>query len=604
MTALAVRATDYNVPITVVVNGESSEQTGIITIVENNGLYDLTLKNFVLQSSDAPMGVGNVELRGIKAWQDGNATLLMANDQVTITNGDDPSVGFWMASMLPPVPVELRGKIEGERLRCFIDIDLMESLGQIIQVVIGNGYQLPNQSFEAWHTSTESYVEPNAWHSFETATGLLAPLAGHHIDKSDDAHSGKTSARIFATSIFGIVANGTMTTGRMNAGSMTAANTSNNAYLDMSKEDVDGNGDPFYVSLCSRPDSVAVWVKFKQGVANAQHPYATISAVITDGTYYQDPEDKAYTNVVAKAKNNTIATTNGQWVRVTAPFVYTENAVEPKAVLVTLSTNADAGQGSDGGRSGAWSIAGGGGGAGAKGGAGNHVGRISGGGGDGVPLDITGETVWYAGGGGGGGAVDDWTSIGPAPGGQGGGGNGARKGGGNNEVTVYGDEDGVDGLGGGGGGGAGGGSACKRWGHRGGSGVAIVRFVSVAEPTPVVEDVSVTAVPRGALVSGTVRSVGAGTAVDVSIAFDPDELGGAAAVARGLRAGEAFSFVVNGLAASTIKAKRAKRSSRSPTRRRRRRPSPWPSPATAASSSWAAAARAAGRPAAAAAAAA
>ena len=348
MTALAVRATDYNVPITVVVNGESSEQTGIITIVENNGLYDLTLKNFVLQSSDAPMGVGNVELRGIKAWQDGNATLLMANDQVTITNGDDPSVGFWMASMLPPVPVELRGKIEGERLRCFIDIDLMESLGQIIQVVIGNGYQLPNQSFEAWHTSTESYVEPNAWHSFETATGLLAPLAGHHIDKSDDAHSGKTSARIFATSIFGIVANGTMTTGRMNAGSMTAANTSNNAYLDMSKEDVDGNGDPFYVSLCSRPDSVAVWVKFKQGVANAQHPYATISAVITDGTYYQDPEDKAYTNVVAKAKNNTIATTNGQWVRVTAPFVYTENAVEPKAVLVTLSTNADAGQGSDG----------------------------------------------------------------------------------------------------------------------------------------------------------------------------------------------------------------------------------------------------------------
>ena len=138
-----------------------------------------------------------------------------------------------------------------------------------------------------------------------------------------------------------------MTTGRMNAGAMIATDPANHAYLDMSKTDLDGNGDPFYTTMYSVPDSIAVWVKFKQGTPNAEHPYATISAVITDGTRYQDPEDKEYTNVVAKAKNNTIATTNGEWVRVTAPFVYTDNAVEPKAVLVTISTNADAGQGSN-----------------------------------------------------------------------------------------------------------------------------------------------------------------------------------------------------------------------------------------------------------------
>ena len=139
-----------------------------------------------------------------------------------------------------------------------------------------------------------------------------------------------------------------MTTGRINAGSAMAADVANNAYLDISLTDVDGNGDPFYIPLYSRPDSVAVWVKFRQGSINSEHPYATISAVITDGTYYQDPEDKAYTNVVAKAKNNQIATTGGEWVRVTAPFVYTENAVDPRAVMVTISTNADPGQGSDG----------------------------------------------------------------------------------------------------------------------------------------------------------------------------------------------------------------------------------------------------------------
>lgn len=346
VTAIAVHATDYNVPITVTVNGVSSDQTGVITIVENNGLYDLTLKNFMLQSEGGPMGVGNVELTEIKPYQDGATTLLAASKQVTITDGDDPSIQVWMAGMLPPVNVILRGKIEGDRLRCYLDIDMTESLQQVIQVAIGGGYQLPNPSFEAWHTSSGKYVEPNAWHSFESATGSLASMAGHHLDKSSDAHSGEASARIFATSIFGIIANGTMTTGRMNAGSMSAANTSNNAYLDMSKADVDGNGDPYYVPLYSRPDSIVAWVKFKQGTANSAHPYATISAVITDGTYYQDPEDKTYSNIVAKAKNNQIATTDDKWVRISLPFVYTENAVDPKAVLITISTNADPGQGS------------------------------------------------------------------------------------------------------------------------------------------------------------------------------------------------------------------------------------------------------------------
>ena len=177
VTSLAASATDYDVPITVIVNGVTSEQKGVITIVENDGMYDLTLKNFILQSESGSMGVGNVELNHIKPYQDGNATLLLANETITLTPGDDPSVSFWMASYLPPVPVELRGKIEGDHLRCFIDIDMMETLEQVIQVAIGSGYQMPNQSFEAWHTSTDSYVEPNGWHSFESATGEFASLA-------------------------------------------------------------------------------------------------------------------------------------------------------------------------------------------------------------------------------------------------------------------------------------------------------------------------------------------------------------------------------------------------------------------------------------------
>ena len=166
--AVAARATDYNVPITVTVNGVPVELNGVISVLENGGLYELTVKNFKLSDE---MGVGNVELKGIKPYQDGDATLLLAKQNVTITPGDDPNVSVWMADMLPPVPVDLRGKIANGNLRCYLDINL-EALGQVIQVAIGGGYQMPNPSFETWHTSTGSYVEPNSWHSFESASAM------------------------------------------------------------------------------------------------------------------------------------------------------------------------------------------------------------------------------------------------------------------------------------------------------------------------------------------------------------------------------------------------------------------------------------------------
>ena len=131
-------ATDYEEPIVVSVNGVSSEQKGQIKVEEAGNVYTLTLKNFVLSSPDGPMGVGNVELTDIKGYNDGDVVLLQTKQTITITEGDDPNIPVWMASMLPPVPVELRGKIENGHLRCYIDIN-MESMQQVIQVAVGSG---------------------------------------------------------------------------------------------------------------------------------------------------------------------------------------------------------------------------------------------------------------------------------------------------------------------------------------------------------------------------------------------------------------------------------------------------------------------------------
>lgn len=360
---MTAHATDYTDQLLVLVNGEGATQQATISVSEHNGLYDLNLKNFLLMNGDTPMPVGNVELKDIVPETIGDAIFLRTSQNITITNGDLPDVAFWMGTMLGELPVQITAVLNGDRLRALIDLDLSDILGQIVNVrfgdalVSGTGYHIPNGDFESWHTSAEGYEEPNAWHSFESASGTLAALAGHHIEKSDKGHqttilpNDQTTnycARIYATSIFGIIANGTMTTGRMNAGAMSATDTNNHAFIDMSQTDKDGNGDPFYVALNSRPDSLVLWVQFRQGTPNAAHPYATVSAVITDGTRYQEPEDKTYDNVVARASNREIAVTGDEWRRISIPFVYTDSNVEPRAIMVTISTNADPGQGSNG----------------------------------------------------------------------------------------------------------------------------------------------------------------------------------------------------------------------------------------------------------------
>ena len=345
LTVMVARATDYDEPIVVSINGVATTQHGLISVNKQGDKYELTLKNFALNNGGSVVGVGNVTLTDIEAQTAGSTVLFDVNRDITMTAGDDPNVAVWIGPTLGPIPVSLLAAIDGDRLNAMLQIDMQSSLGQIIKVNIGSGLQFPNPTFEEWHTSSGDYVEPNGWHSFESATGMFAALAGHHIEKSEDGRNNSLCARIFATSLFGIVANGTMTTGRMNAGSMSATNTSNNAYLDMSKTDKDGNGDPFYVTMMARPDSLTLWVKFKQAKPNAEHPYATVSTVITDGTYYQEPRDKEYTNIIATASNPQIAVTGDEWKRLSIPFEYTDNNLEPKAIMATVSTNADAGQG-------------------------------------------------------------------------------------------------------------------------------------------------------------------------------------------------------------------------------------------------------------------
>ena len=207
-------------------------------------------------------------------------------------------------------------------------------------------YQMANSDFEAWSASSG---EPDHWHGFKSAKGNFASFAKGTLAKSTDKRPGSTgsySAVITSGDVWGIVNNGSMTTGQLQAGNMSAANTANHAEMDKTSTATDKNGDKFYMPFTGRPDAMKVWLKFTQASANASYPYASVNAVITDGSYYQDPEDKTYTNKMAQAKNAQITTCD--WTEIAVPFEYLNNNVEPAAILCTFGTNATPGQGSSG----------------------------------------------------------------------------------------------------------------------------------------------------------------------------------------------------------------------------------------------------------------
>lgn len=355
-------ATDYKGNLAVILNGASAgtQQTTIAVNQQPDGKYELQLHDFILGSGEDMIPVGNIDLKDVPATETDGKITLSAKQAIYITEGSDVSP-YWLGPGLcdeGPIDIEMSATIAGGALKARIDIPF--GFLNINVLFTSATMQIPNSDFELFHkekSGSKSGDEPNHWHSFLSATGDYAAaqntFSAVHTAISTDIRpnsTGKSSLLIKSTNVFGITANGTVTTGRMVAGSMTATDPANHALLDLSNGDKDANGDPFYTKLAARPDSLVCWVKFNQAKAVAAAPYATVNAVITDGTRYQDPEDKTYTNVVAKATDAEIVSDN-TWKRLALPFdyaTYAGNNAEAKAILVTISTNAKPGKGNAG----------------------------------------------------------------------------------------------------------------------------------------------------------------------------------------------------------------------------------------------------------------
>ena len=357
MAAFTANATDYTDELTVTLNGTpiSTSESTISVDQNDNGTYLLQLRNFILSAGGSTLPIGNIIVDNVQGFEGSDGSTVLTTSQVIAITGGA------MDDMLSSVPVDIRGEIREGKLFAIIDIDMMATLGQTINVQFGDGgYQIANSDFEDFHTLTATDLsgnevtsdEPDHWHSFMSCTGTFAGfVAGMpHTFTCDSVRPGSTgtkSVMIVSADAFIAVANGTITTGRLNAGDTDAANTLNNAFLDITSTELDAVGDPFYTLLNAKPDSLSVWLKFKQSTPVAEHPYATITAVITDGSYYQEPVDKDYSDIiVGRAANAQIESKDYAWQHIVLPFDYASySEKDPKAILVTISTNADPGEG-------------------------------------------------------------------------------------------------------------------------------------------------------------------------------------------------------------------------------------------------------------------
>ena len=353
--SLAVGATDYPGTLAVVVDGNVAQptKTQIAVNKQDDGKYGLMLKNFILVQGGESMPVGNIVLKDIEATEEQGTMVLETKQSIIIENGDAADVQMWVGPLLGEVPVELLAVVKEGVLTADITVPIV---GQDVKVLFDSReFQLPNAGFEEFHTakaaSGATSDEPNNWHSFMSCTGALAGFVSGvpHTFVSTDVRPGSDGSKsvlVKSGAVWGFTANGTLTTGQLKAGNGLPTSPDNNAFIDLTNEAKDENGDPFYVVLNTLPDSISAWVKFKQGESATGCQYATMSAAITDGSYYQEPADKDYSDVVVgKAEYRTIEST-GAWQKIVVPFEYINKNKLPKGILVTFSTNANAGEGS------------------------------------------------------------------------------------------------------------------------------------------------------------------------------------------------------------------------------------------------------------------
>lgn len=137
--AISAWATEYTGQLNVTVNGNLTQMKTAITLDKAGDKYNFSLKNFKLINGEQVIGVGNIELNDLEAVEAYGIKTITVDQNITIVDGDDPSIDQWIGPLISPIPLKLVAKFNNQVLSVDIDIDMSSTLQQIIKVnFVGN----------------------------------------------------------------------------------------------------------------------------------------------------------------------------------------------------------------------------------------------------------------------------------------------------------------------------------------------------------------------------------------------------------------------------------------------------------------------------------
>lgn len=217
------------------------------------------------------------------------------------------------------------------------------------QNIYSQVYQFENPGFEQWDGGSAD--EPTGWNSYPSANcsislGCSTAKAKKH-ERSTDTRPGSTgsySCKIYAKSILGVVANGALTSGQMELASLSMSSNSNG------NRTITTNND-FNHRLNAMPDSIVFWAK---AVNASNTSLSCCHLYIHDNYNLKDPlagnsGTEYLQHIVGKVPSYDFTNEGSTWKRHSTPINYEGcTCTDPQFILITFSTNKNAGEGSGG----------------------------------------------------------------------------------------------------------------------------------------------------------------------------------------------------------------------------------------------------------------
>ncbi len=188
--SIAAMATDYTDKMAIqVASGDVVIQEATVSATEQeDGNYTFELRNFILEQAGSSMAIGNITMTDVPTTVDENGTICMESVQdINITNGDDPSVSFWMGPLMGTITVTLQAWICGGELYALIDIPVS---GMDVKVTFGTNYKPYTGSMSITVGDTDPVTDESTVYAGEQVDGAYSFMLNNFIFTLEGASMG------------------------------------------------------------------------------------------------------------------------------------------------------------------------------------------------------------------------------------------------------------------------------------------------------------------------------------------------------------------------------------------------------------------------------